>query len=41
MSENREVWVAADRKLKVMWGEELDHAQIFDSNFQEVTGAGG
>jgi hypothetical protein len=24
-------WAALDGKLKVVWGEELDHAQIFDS----------
>ena len=25
------VWAAPDGQLKVIWGQELDHAQIFDS----------
>jgi len=29
--ERREEWIAEDGKLKVFWGVELDHAQIFES----------
>ena len=28
---NQDEWTASDGQLKVVWGEELDHAQIFDS----------
>jgi hypothetical protein len=28
---NEDEWTALDGRLKVVWGEELDHAQIFDS----------
>jgi hypothetical protein len=28
---NEDEWTASDGRLKVVWAEELDHAQIFDS----------
>ena len=30
-NEGKEEWIATDGRMKVVWGEELDHAQIFDS----------